>query len=251
MPTQARAQYRGFTLVEALAAFAVASVVMIGIGALVHNVGLAFDRGTGAVGRSERLLLAFERLAEDFAAVRFVQRQTEAGPEALFTATPPTGDTPATLVFITAGGVLAGPSSEEVITLTLEQTDDVSRLIRRRAPWPGPQSRLEELTPHDAVVLLEGTFDAAFAFGRMMPDETLRWSDGWSREFALPRVVRLTLRDRRTGRDFGGDVAFVLRADAPLTCAKPELGPACLSAENRGKASPDAQMQRTGGANPR
>jgi len=251
MPTQARAQYRGFTLVEALAAFAVASVVMIGIGALVHNVGLAFDRGTGAVGRSERLLLAFERLAEDFAAVRFVQRQTEAGPEALFTATPPTGDTPATLVFITAGGVLAGPSSEEVITLTLEQTDDVSRLIRRRAPWPGPQSRLEELTPHDAVVLLEGTFDAAFAFGRMMPDETLRWSDGWSGEFALPRVVRLALRDRRTGRDFGGDVAFVLRADAPLTCAEPELGPACLSAENKGKALPDTQMQRTGGANPR
>ena len=251
MPTQARAQYRGFTLVEALAAFAVASVVMIGIGALVHNVGLAFDRGTGAVGRSERLLLAFERLAEDFAAVRFVQRQTEAGPEALFTTTPPTGDTPATLVFITAGGVLAGPSSEEVITLTLEQTDDVSRLIRRRAPWPGPQSRLEELTPHDAVVLLEGTFDAAFAFGRMMPDETLRWSDGWSREFALPRVVRLALRDRRTGRDFGGDVAFVLRADAPLTCAEPELGPACLSAENKGKALPDTQMQRTGGANPR
>src|SRR5262252_9472518 len=131
MPTQARAHSRGFTLVEALAAFAVASVVMIGI---------------GAVGRSERLLLAFERLAEDFAAVRFVQRQTEAGPEAIFTATPPTGDTPATVVFITTGGALAGPSSEEVITLTVEQTDDVSRLIRRRSPWPGPQSRLEGLT---------------------------------------------------------------------------------------------------------
>ena len=249
MPTQARAQYRGFTLVEALAAFAVASVVMIGIGALVHNVGLAFDRGTGAVGRSERLLLAFERLAEDFAAVRFVQRQTEAGPEALFTATPPTGDTPATLVFITAGGVLAGPSSEEVITLTVEQTDDVSRLIRRRSLWPGPQSRLEELTPHDAVVLLEGTFDAAFAFGRLMPDETLRWSDGWSSQFGLPRMVRLSLRDRRTGTDLGGDVAFVLRADAPLACAEPDLGPACLSPAKKDKASPDAEAQRTGRAN--
>src|SRR5215471_7296435 len=113
MPTQARAHSRGFTLVEA---FAVASVVMIGIGALVHNVGLAFDRGTGAVSRSERLLLAFERLAEDFAAVRFVQRKTEAGPQAIFTATPPSGDAPATLVFITAGGVLPGPSGEEVIT---------------------------------------------------------------------------------------------------------------------------------------
>jgi len=178
MPTQARAQYRGFTLVEALAAFAVASVVMIGIGALVHNVGLAFDRGTGAVGRSERLLLAFERLAEDFAAVRFVQRQTEAGPEALFTATPPTGDTPATLVFITAGGVLAGPSSEEVITLTLEQTDDVSRLIRRRAPWPGPQSRLEELTPHDAVVLLEGRLEPRICLAARSSLDPARSSDG-------------------------------------------------------------------------
>jgi hypothetical protein len=64
-------------------------------------------------------------------------------------------------------------------------------------------------------------------------------------------MVRLTLRDRRTGSDFAGDVEFVLRADAPLTCAEPELGSACLSAKNGGKASPDAQMQRTGGANPR
>ena len=251
MPTEARARHRGFTLVEALAAFAVASVVMIGIGALVHNVGLAFDRGTGAVGRSERLLLAFARLAEDFAAVRFVQRKTDAGLEAMFTATPPNGDTPATLVFVTAGGVLAGPSGEEVITLTIEQTDDVSRLIRRRTPWPGPASHLEELTPQDAVVLLEGTFDAAFAFARMMPDATLRWSDGWSSEFGLPRMVRLSLRDRRTGTDLGGDVAFVLRADAPPTCAEPELVPACLSPGKNDKASPDAQVQRTGRANQR
>jgi len=248
MPAAAEKRYQGFTLVEALAAFAVASVVMIGVAALIHNVALTFERGTGAVDRSERLLLAFERLAEDLAAVRFVQRRTEAGLEAIFSAVPATGETPAKLVFVTAGGVLTGPFGEEVITLTIEQTDAVTSLIRRRAPWPGPAAPVEELMPQDPVVLLAGKFDAAFTFGRMMADGTMRWSDGWRGEFGLPRMVRLTLRDRQTGSDLGGGATFSLRADAPAICAEPEVGSACLLPGN--KASPDTQARRTGRANP-
>jgi hypothetical protein len=246
MPPRNRAQQSGFTLVEAIAAFAVASVVLIGVGALVHNMALSFDRGTGAVNQSERMLLVFERLAEDFASVRFVQRITEAGPVAIFTATPPAQDSPGKLVFVSAGSV---PQGDEVITLTIEETDDVTRLIRQRAPWPGPASRIEDLIPQDTVVLLEGRFDAAFAFGRIMPDATLRWSDSWSSEFGLPRMVRISLRDRQTGSDLGGDVEFPLRADAPANCAQPEIGATCLAPGNKRKASPDAEIQKTRRAN--
>jgi hypothetical protein len=239
----------GFTLVEALAAFAVACVVMMGVGALVHNVALTFDRGTGAVGRSERLLLAIERLARDFASARFVQRRSEAGLAAIFAAAPPNGDMPAKLVFVSAGGVLAGPQGEEVITLTIEQTHETTRLVRQRSPWTGPASHIEELTPQDSVVLLEGRFDAAFTFGRMMPDETLRWSNSWSGEFGLPRFVRLSLLDRATGATRGGDLTFPVRADAPAACAQPEAAPACLSGGSKSKVPAEGEPQRTGRAN--
>ena len=67
----------GFSLVEVLAALAIASVIIVATGALVHNVALSFDRGTRGVSEGERLILAIERLAADIGSTRFVQRMGE------------------------------------------------------------------------------------------------------------------------------------------------------------------------------
>src|SRR6202007_832664 len=69
----------GFTLIEALAALAIASVIIMASTALIHNVALFFDRGTRGVPEAERLMLAVERLAGDFNSARFVSRTTEEG----------------------------------------------------------------------------------------------------------------------------------------------------------------------------
>src|SRR3954454_24666968 len=74
---QARVGCDGFTLVEVLAALAIASVIIMASAALIHNVALFFDRGTRAVTEAERLMLAVERLAGDFGSARFVPRRTE------------------------------------------------------------------------------------------------------------------------------------------------------------------------------
>jgi prepilin-type N-terminal cleavage/methylation domain-containing protein len=219
----------GFTLIEVVAALAVASVIIIATAALVHNVARHFDRGTRGVQEAERLMLAVERLAQDFSAARFVAWTAASGTVLAFTAEPATAVTPARIVFVGNAGVMAGMQGEEIVTLTVERGGEVTRLVRRRAPWAGPRTQPEQVSPGDAVVLIEGRFDMSFAFGRIRPGGALAWSASWIGETTLPRFVRLMLRDRMTGADLLGEADFVVRADAPPGCGRPDAGPDCLS----------------------
>ena len=49
-------------LIEVLAAFAIASVIIVATAVLVRDVALHFDRGTRRCERAERFMLAVERL---------------------------------------------------------------------------------------------------------------------------------------------------------------------------------------------
>jgi len=219
----------GFTLIEVLAALAVGSVIIMATAALIHDVARHFDRGTRGAQEAERLMLAVERLAQDFNSARFVGWTTERGTAVAFTGEPATGDRPAKVVFVGDAGIMAGPQGEEVVTLTVEPAGEVMRLVRRRAAWTGPRTRLEEVSPRDAVVLVEGALDIAFVFGRIAPGGALEWSESWIGQTTLPRFVRLILRDRTTGSDLLGEADFVVRADAPPGCGRPDAGASCLS----------------------
>lgn len=221
---------RGFTLIEVLAALAIASVIIMAVAALIHDVARHFDRGTRGVQEAERLMLAVDRLAEDFNSARFVTWTGENGAALAFTAEPATDDKPAKVVFVGNAGITAGPQGEEVVTLTVEKAGDVRRLVRRRSPWAGSRMHPEDVSPRDAVVLIEGRFDITFVFARIGPDGGLSWSPSWIGETALPRFVRLILLDRATGADILGEADFVVRADAPAACGRPDASPGCLSA---------------------
>jgi prepilin-type N-terminal cleavage/methylation domain-containing protein len=218
----------GFTLVEALAALAIASVIMIASAALIRNVALFFDRGTRGASETERLMLAVGRLAGDFASARFVPRRTEEGAAIAFAAEPASGERPIRIVFVSAGGIAPMSREDELVSLTVEQDGELRRLVRRRAVWPGPRAHFEDVTPQDPVVLIEGKLDMSFVFGRVTPDGALAWYASWAGEWVLPRYVRLILRDRATGADLLGEAAFVVRADAPAACGRSEADPACL-----------------------
>jgi hypothetical protein len=69
----------------------------------------------------------------------------------------------------------------------------------------------------------------AFLFGRITPNGALSWSENWIGQPSLPRFVRLILRDRETGLDLLGEADFVVRADAPPACGRPDANPGCLS----------------------
>jgi len=214
----------GFTLIEVLAALAIASVIIMASTALIHNVALFFDRGTRSVTEAERLMLAVERLAGDFSSARFVPRRTEQG-----TATAAFAGEPASIVFVGAGRAASGSLDDDLISLAVEQDGEVSRLVRRRATWPGPRARFEDVTPKDPVVLIEGKLDISFVFGRFAPDGALAWSASWAGEKALPQYVRLNLRDPATGVNLVGEADFVIRANAPAACGQADAAVACLN----------------------
>jgi hypothetical protein len=113
--------------------------------------------------------------------------------------------------------------------LAVEQDGEVSRLVRRRATWPGPRTRFEDVTPKDPVVLIEGKLDISFVFGRLAPDGALAWSASWAGERALPQYVRLNLQDRITGVNLVGEADFVIRANAPAACGQADAAVACLN----------------------
>lgn len=222
--TEARS---GFTLIEALAMLAITSVIMVGMTALIHDVARNFDRGTRGVSEGEHLLLAVERLAQDFGSARFVVWNSRNAPAVAFTAET-SDDGLAKVVFVGNAGVMSGPQGDEVITLTVERDDNVTRLMRRRAPWMGSLMRAEDAIPGDPVVLIEGKVDIAFLFAGVGPNGALQWSGSWTGAEALPRFVRLIVRDRASGRDLLGESDFVVRADAPAACGRPDANPGCL-----------------------
>jgi prepilin-type N-terminal cleavage/methylation domain-containing protein len=216
---RAEAGQHGFTLLELLAALAIAAVIIAASSALVHNVALRFEQGTRTVSDGERLILAVERLAADIGSARFVlqrsdDRSAQSPPLLAFVGEP------ARLVFVGPGGVATNQRGEEAVSLTIEQDEDVTRMVRHRAPWPGPRTRFEELLFSDPVTLLEGKFLISFAFGQFTPNGTLVWVDTWKGQASLPHFVRLNLRDRATGANLLPGTDFVIRADASGGCAQ-------------------------------
>jgi prepilin-type N-terminal cleavage/methylation domain-containing protein len=230
---------RGFTLVEVLAALAITSVIIAGTATLIHQVAFNFDRGAHSMDRAEALALASDRLAGDFGAARFVVWPDDH--------TAAFEGEPAKVSFISAAGVGAGlpgarAGGEELVTLTVEETDGVTRLVRRRAAWPGPHVHFSDLAPGDSVVLIEGKLDVAFAYAALGRNGNLDWSDGWAGQPTLPRLVRLTVHDRDTGADLlPGE--FLIHADGPSSCAQDKADSKCLTATPGDKSDPKRAAQ--------
>jgi prepilin-type N-terminal cleavage/methylation domain-containing protein len=219
----------GFTLVEVLAAFAIGSVIIVATAALVHNVAFHFDRGSRTVDVAERFILAVDRLSADFGSARQVARRSEAGTTIAFAAETGTSQRPGKIVFVGAAPVASAPPGDEVVMLTFERDDNVMRLVRRRAPWGGPKSSFEDVAPDNPVVLIEGKWDISFLLGRLAPGGALTWHTNWIGESTLPRFVRLLVRGA-SGRDVLGEADFVIRADAPAACGRPDAVVGCLAA---------------------
>jgi prepilin-type N-terminal cleavage/methylation domain-containing protein len=218
----------GFSLIEVLAALAIASVIIMATAGLLHNVALTFTRGTNRATGGEQLVLATERLAADIGAARFVMESNAAGATVAFLGEP------TKITFITApdndsqlhADALPRP---QLVSVTLEPIGEATEVVRRRAPWSGPPMPIANAILGDPVVLLAGNLDASFSFARAKTGGGVTWSTNWSNEKTLPRLVKLTLRDRMSGVDLLGGAEFVIHADAPAACAQAGAGAACLA----------------------
>lgn len=236
----------GFTLIEVLAALAVASVIIMASAMLLHNVAFSFDRGANRVSAGERLALAAERMATDIGSARFVPQGVAPGAAVAFLGEP------TKITFVGAAvidpvspreGVIPPP---QLISVAVEAGEETTALVRRRGAWRGPGSPLTGAALRDEVVLLAGRFDAAFTFARMSPEGALQWSNNWSGEQTLPRLVKLSLRDRASGVDLLGGAEFLIRTDASPACAREGATPDCVTNPGAAAAPQNSQAPARG-----
>lgn len=221
---------RGFTLMEIIAALAVASVIILATAALLHNLAVPFARGTSRVNNGERLALAAERLAADIGSARFIVQSAAGGTSSTFVGQ--------------ARKVLFINDASQVVSLDIEVTDDATQIVRRRGPWPGLRTPFQSVALRDQVVLLAGSFEASFSFARTAKNGALTWVNSWTNEQTLPRLVKLSLRDRASGTDLFGGAAFAIRAEAPMACALQDAAADCLPGNDDDSDRPKQSASR-------
>lgn len=215
-----RPRPNGFTLIEVLAGLALAGLVVVSLNLAMSAIRQGTDRARLSLGGQAALGAATAIFQRDVAAIARIRREA-ASPAAgyLFEAGP------RQMVYPLVERRGAGAGGLFLVRLSVSEADGARRLLRERQP-------LEPGTPipaggewADAVVLLEGPFDIAFAY-RAPGRDARDWRDDWPTAGPLPEQVRLTIADQATGR-----LRLPVLVQPLLVTADPECAadPACMS----------------------
>ncbi len=146
------------------------------------------------------------------------------------------------IIFVSASAVGPLAAREEVLSLSVEEADDAVQLVRRRAPWLGPRAGLYASPPQDPVVLLKGRYRVSFSYARVDAKGAVSWTNSWRGETEPPRLIRLRLQDPATGASLVAAADFVVRTNAPPSCA---LGQArCLPGRTKDPVETSEQPAR-------
>jgi len=230
----------GFTLIETLAALAVGSVILLAAGMMLHQNIFFFDRGTRLIDKSDQFALLAESLKRDLGAARFVLEKQDKVLTAAFDATPYSDKGEQEVRFISAGGRASGWQGEEIVSLKLESGENYTQLVRRRVAWSGPRMPVKDAQVRDAVVLLKGQYQMAFAFSQLTPDDTLVWFRDWDGKNGLPHSVRLTIKNA-DGADVVPALILPVHADASPACAGGEKDCLTVKPPEKKDAQPGTQ----------
>lgn len=203
----------GFTLIEALVALAIGGFVIATLATVTGQWMRNWQVGIPVLQRSQALVTGLDRIVADVAAARFMPAGTTGF---VFTGEP----TAITLVRQTLP--VETPAGLEIVRLAAVPGGGEVTLARSRSPLPFGSSLG---APSDAapVTLLRQPDAVRFAYA----DAGQAWQTSWRVPARLPRLVRIEVIDRRSGRAVLPPVVVRLHADAPLTCATMQAGKLC------------------------
>jgi general secretion pathway protein J len=182
----------GFTLIETIVALALMGLVLSALAGITAQWLPNWNRGIDRIQRSETVGTALERISADLAAAEYVPINRE-------THRPLFDGSELSVTFVrTALGPNAGPGLDVVrVSETTEHREFMSVRSRARfAPVPLDSSLAEQVHFGDPVLLLRPPYRLSFAYAG--PDRI--WQNTWRGQDKLPAMIKLTVRDSRSGR---------------------------------------------------
>jgi general secretion pathway protein J len=212
-----RASEAGFTLIEVLAALALASLILVSLNLAMNAVTRGVSKTRDSLGTQSALIAATGIFAQDVARIAKIRKGEKDAEGYLFEG---------------SGRQMIYPLSERegldrgglyVVKLRVRQAQGNTQLIRERAPLSPGEAPDIPAKWADPVVLLEGPYDIAFAY-RAQRSGARAWTDGWSGAEAMPEQVRLTITDRGTDRLRIPVLVQSLQVDTEVDCASPAAG---------------------------
>ena len=205
-----RATARGFTLIEALIAIVLMSVILAGLASITSQWLPNWNRGVARVQRSELVSIALDRLIADIGAAEFVSPNRDIK-------APIFDGTEFSLTLVRSS---MGPSASPGLEIVrIAQVNDKGRLLLVRstkpfAPLAASATFLRQEDFTNPVVLLRAPYQVSLAYA----GSNGIWQKDWQNVPQLPTAVRLTVRDATSGQTLTISTTALVHVELPAAC---------------------------------
>jgi general secretion pathway protein J len=199
----------GFTLVEALMATLLMGIIMAALASVTAQWLPSWDRGIGRLQRVEILALSLDRVVADIAAAEIISPGDGKGPPVF-----DGGELSITFVRTQLNPNATG--GLEVVRLAEVGDERGPVLVRSTAPFvpTADASSADAILFSNPVTMVRAPYRVAFSYAG--PDRV--WRDTWHQQTALPRAVRVQLRDLATSETLAVSTTVPIHAELPASC---------------------------------
>ena len=206
----ARSRTAGFTLVEALVATLLMSIILAALATVTAQWLPSWNCGFTRLQRVELLTIGLDRLTDDLAAAEFIS----IGPG---NAPPMFAGDELSVTFIRTTLAPNASSGLEVVRIAETSDDGGPALVRSTAPLPtgtGQAADADALNFTNPVVVIRAPYRVSFSYAG--PDRL--WRDNWHAQPTLPRAIRIQVRDNATLMLLAATTSTLIHTELPASC---------------------------------